>query len=274
MTCLLNSACLHVARDRSAGSHRTTPCLNLSPNTLTSSSESISTLSGTQCPAVRPVLGTHIGLAKSRGMHDYLCHLWTGREWLSPLIEWLRTLVSILCFGRALDISALQGTDSSWQDVHSCSGALPLEELSRGPLTSGWNLVLTVVFQALLICFFALEGGDSSLDLSTSSSCNKATVSKTPHYLQAHWPWFSTDHTLHVSCSMEEISYQRSTHPLEACINNLGNSMLSSHCWFPSGLVLACSSLCSLSNVSRVPRLYLMHSTVFNLGNTYSSLYQ
>lgn len=31
--------------------------------------------SGTQCPAVRPVLDMHICLAKSRGMCDSLCHL-------------------------------------------------------------------------------------------------------------------------------------------------------------------------------------------------------
>lgn len=69
----------------------------------------------------------------------------------------------------------------------------------------GGSLVLTAVF---LIChpdlLYALDDGDSSLDLYTSSSCHIAVVSKTPHHLHAHWPWFSSACTRHGPGSMEK----------------------------------------------------------------------
>lgn len=77
----------------------------------------------------------------------YLCHPCTGREWLSPLTGWLRALVSILGFGRALDILPSKG--------------------QTAPDTGCPDLL------------FALDGGNSSLDLYISSSCTTAKASKT-----------------------------------------------------------------------------------------------
>lgn len=96
--------------------------------------------SGTQCPALRPVLEMHICLAKSRGMCDCLCHLCADREWLSPLTEWLRTLVSILCFGRAPDILPFEGqTAPDRISIPALVRFLLRNSLSRGPLISGWE---------------------------------------------------------------------------------------------------------------------------------------
>lgn len=94
--------------------------------------------SGTQCPALRPVLDMHTCLAKSRGMCDCLCHLCADREWLSPLTDGWGPWWAFFALGGLL-------TFCLWRDRQLLTGYPALvcfllrNSLSRGPLTSGWE---------------------------------------------------------------------------------------------------------------------------------------